>query len=260
MDNITRKEVFRALVGSHNYNLQGEGSDKDYKIFVAPSFDDLYNNEQYSKSIIGEDIDLDIHDIRKIPRLFYKSNVNFLEVLFSEEIKVDDSEINVLINQIFAMKNEVARMNLPYLYNACIGMYITKMKLLEKGTEGTKHLVDKYGYDTKQALHAFRILDFLRRYALYGFTDFKKAIWYGNGEPTKQFLMNLKNGHFALEEFRTIAQDLFEDTEAHYSELYKRQEVDEDTYNKLSEIIRNIVQLYLNKELASKNTYKQEFR
>ena len=68
------------------------------------------------------------------------------------------------------------KMNLKYLYDACIGMHYNKMKYLEKGTEGTKHLVEKYGYDTKQAVHAWRILDFLRAFADNEFTDFIKTI------------------------------------------------------------------------------------
>lgn len=35
--------VLKALVGSHNYNLNTESSDKDYKYFVLPTLDDLYN-------------------------------------------------------------------------------------------------------------------------------------------------------------------------------------------------------------------------
>ena len=39
-----RKFAFKSLVGSHNYNLNIETSDKDYKVFVFPTFDDLYFN------------------------------------------------------------------------------------------------------------------------------------------------------------------------------------------------------------------------
>ena len=54
-----RKFAFKSLVGSHNYNLNIETSDKDYKVFVFPTFDDLYFNKSYSKSCIGETEDYD---------------------------------------------------------------------------------------------------------------------------------------------------------------------------------------------------------
>lgn len=83
--------AFKALVGSHNYNLADENSDKDYKMFVLPTFEDLYKGKMYSKQIIGETEDLDVHDIRKIVNLFYKSNINFIEVLFTNELHVNDA-------------------------------------------------------------------------------------------------------------------------------------------------------------------------
>ena len=47
-----RETVFKALVGSHNYNLADKNSDKDYKVFVLPTFEDLYNGVQYSKQTV----------------------------------------------------------------------------------------------------------------------------------------------------------------------------------------------------------------
>ena len=52
-DNLinNRVPVLKALVGSHNYNLNTPESDKDYKLFVLPTFDDLYSREDYTASI-----------------------------------------------------------------------------------------------------------------------------------------------------------------------------------------------------------------
>lgn len=85
---MNRKVSFKALVGSYNYNLQTESSDKDYKVFFLPSFEGLYSGEKYSKSITSDTEDIEYHGIRKLPDMLWKSNVNFLEVLFSvEEVK-----------------------------------------------------------------------------------------------------------------------------------------------------------------------------
>lgn len=145
---MDRKFVFKALVGSHNYNLNvdeientktGERfptSDRDYKVFVLPTFEDLYKGNMY--------------DIRKLPNILYKANINFIEVLFSNEIIINDElgrEQKLMLSKIFENKDEIARMNLPRLYNSCSGMFLNKMKLLKKGTDGTQHLVDTFGYD-----------------------------------------------------------------------------------------------------------------
>lgn len=244
MDFGGRKEVFRALVGSHNYNLNTETSDKDYKLFVAPTFDDLYFNKQFSKSYIGETEDFDCHEIRKVSSLWWKANVNFLEVLFSEEA-VLGSDIsfgtNQLVQTIYKHKNEIVKMNLPYLYNACIGMHITKKKQIDKGTEGTQYLVDKFGYDTKQALHSWRILDFLRRFADTDFNDFKKAIWYEKEDSKRNFLLHLKNGEYTKAEYLEIVENTLNHVETQYKEIYTSQKPNEETNQYLLEIVKEIV-------------------
>lgn len=248
MDFGGRKVVFKALVGSHNYNLNTTESDKDYKVFLLPSFDDLYFNKLFSKSYIGETEDFDAHDIRKCSSLWYKANVNFLEVLFSEEFLVNselDDKSKILICQLYEMRNDIAKMNLKYLYDACIGMYYSKIKYLKKGTEGTKHLVEKYGYDTKQALHAWRILDFLREFADNGFSDFKSAIWYSEDNIKRKFLLDLKNGMYSLNEYRELVANTLNHVEENYRDKYRNQKLDENTNNKVLEIIKELVGINL---------------
>lgn len=248
MDFGGRKVAFKSLVGSHNYNLNTIESDKDYKVFIIPTFDDLYFNNTFSKSYIGKTEDFDVHDIRKCSSLWYKANVNFLEVLFSEEFSINhnlDNKSKLLIAELYQMKNDIAKMNLKYLYDACIGMYYNKIKYLEKGTEGTQHLVDKFGYDTKQALHAWRILDFLRRFADTGFNDFKSAIWYSEDDIKRRFLLDLKNGMYSLNEYKETVANTLNHVEGNYKDKYRSQVLDEDTNNKLLEIIKELVRINL---------------
>lgn len=249
MDFGGRKEVFMALVGSHNYNLNTLESDKDYKIFVMPSFEDLYFGNSFCKSYIGEIADYDVHDIRKCSSLWYKANVNFLEVLFSEDLKVNtnlSSNTQLLVRELYDMKHDIAKMNLRYLYDACIGMHYNKMKCLEKGTAGTQYLVDQFNFDTKQGLHAIRILDFLKRFADNNFTDFKAAIWYGDNNPGKELLLNVKTGHFSLTEYKSMAVKTLHELESNYKQLYKAQSLDETTNNRIAEIIKMIVKENIN--------------
>lgn len=61
--------------------------------------------------------------------------------------------------------------------------------------EGTQYLVDKFGYDTKQALHAYRILNFIVRFAQTDFQDFKWAMTYTKHDI--DFMLAIKNGEFS---------------------------------------------------------------
>lgn len=239
---VERKILFQALVGSHNYNLNDENSDVDYKVFTVPTFNDLYYGKQYSKSEVGIAADYDVHDVRKLTDLLWKSNINFTEVLFSSDFKINHTELDrhtvSLIHRLIGMRDYIARMNLPYLYDACRGMHYSKMKLIHKGTSGTQHLVDKFGWDTKQGLHAYRALDFLERFADNQFTSFGKAMYYN--EEDKQLLMNIKHGKMSFENFEELVDTKMDNLGEKYQPLYKV-EKDETQRRFLEEIIRLIV-------------------
>ncbi|MFW6007743.1 MAG: hypothetical protein ACOCP8_00650 [archaeon] len=236
-----RIELFRSLVGSNNYNLNTEESDKDYKLFFLPTFNDLYSNKYFKNSKIGNKLDVDAHDIRKVEKLWYKVNVNFLEVLFSENIIINknlDKKTRELLFELLNMKNDIIKMNLPYLFDACRGMFYNKMHYLEKGTSGTQHLVNKYSYDTKQALHSWRILDFLKRFKNTDFNNFKEAIWYK--EEEKERLLAIKEGKYSLKEFKNKVEKKLSST-LYIEKDYKAHKVNKKTYEKLQELIKAIV-------------------
>ena len=201
---MSRKVIFRTLVGSHNYNLNTEESDEDYKAFVMPTFEDLYNGKMFSKQVVGDEMDCEYHDIRKLPMLLSKANLNYVETLFSHKIQMSDDahpeHVNI-INDILCNKDRIAKMNLSRMYSACNGMFNQKMSMLDKGTKGTEHLVEKYGFDTKQAQHAFRIVDFIVRYHGNDFTSFGDAIRYSESSPHREFMMDIRNGKLSKEEF-----------------------------------------------------------
>jgi len=234
-----RDIVLKALVGSHNYNLATEESDRDYKVFVIPTFEDLYHNERFSKQIVKsvDGNDYDIHDIRKLKDLFFKANVNFLEVLASSEIIIPKG--NPEIEEIYSLRKEIFKMNLPHLYDACKGMYFNKMKLLPKGTEGTQHLVDAYGYDTKQALHAYRTMRVIVDFEATDFEDFEGAIKYF-GEDL-DFMMELRHGFFRQEVFENFAKHYFESEFTGLAKKYREQPVNLELKEHLEQLTMTLV-------------------
>ena len=244
MNNNERLWVFKSLVGSVNYNLHTETSDMDYKVFVIPSFDDLYFSRVYSESISTEEEDLEIHDIRKLDKMLYKSNVNFLEILFSEEIIINE-ELSVssrrCVDELFKKKELIARMNLPYLYDACIGLCKNKMLVLEKGTRNTAYLIEKYGYDTKAAMSAYRILDFIKRYKENGFNNFANAIKYTDDE--RKSIIDIKNGAYSLNDIKDMISDILNDVESNYKHVYKSNKIQEEIHIEVMGLIKEIVKL-----------------
>lgn len=116
-----------------------------------------------------------------------------------------DKDIFPEISEIIRIRNSIAKMNLPNLYNLCKGAFFSRMKNLKNGTESTKELVKKHGYDTKRALHAYRYLDLIIRFANINFNDFIYAIRYERKDE-KEFMLSIKNGNYSIDEFSKVLE------------------------------------------------------
>lgn len=189
-----RKVVLKALVGSHNYNLNTPTSDRDWKYFVLPTFDDLYTGKMFATAKQGETDDFDCHDVRQLANLLWKANIAYIEVLHSVDVGYDPA-----LKWLFENREALSTMNLPYFFNSTLGMHLEKMKTLDKGTAKTDVLVEQYGYDTKQACHALRCLFVLERVS-WGL-PMGRAIYFGDGTAMRQLLLNVKAGYYTREKF-----------------------------------------------------------
>jgi hypothetical protein len=85
------------------------------------------------------------------------------------------------------------------------------------------------------------VLDFIHRFADNNFTDFKKAIWYENDDNIKKDLINLKSGKYSKDSFEELANKYYIYTEETYKDKYCSEKPDEEIYNYLSSLIKDIV-------------------
>jgi len=208
-----REAAICSLTGSRNHRLETEDSDYDFKAFVIPTMDDMYSRNEYFKGIKGEGYEIEVHDLRKLPDLLWKSNPSFLEAIFAAE-RYMCPEMEGLF---YANRERISGMNIPYLYNSTTGMFHNKMKYLEKGTANTQHLIEMHGYDTKQAMHAHRMLCVIRWFIDHG--SFEKALIYYDpvtGSFRREFFLDIRNGKYTLDEMRNMLEKLFAETEEHY--------------------------------------------
>ncbi|MFJ8247395.1 DNA polymerase beta superfamily protein [Peribacillus asahii] len=243
---MERIELLKALTGSHNYNLATEDSDKDYKIFVAPTFEDLYKGNQYKKNIVTNVVDKDIKDIRQLPSLLYKSNLAYLELLFSDEIDVHDERLYELIR----LRDNIVKMNLPQLFKSTGGMFINRMKRIDHATEGTQHLVDKYGYNTKEAMHGFRSLYVLVRFAENNFSGMGYVL--KHTANMRRYMLGIKNGDYGSKEEAVKYITYYHDTFfAPLKEEYCNQKPNEELKEYIDYLIMEVVKDYiLNQSIA----------
>ena len=232
-----RKIALKSLTGSHNYNLHTHDSDEDFKFFVFPTFDDLYTNTMFSKSIVSDTVDATVHDVRHLLDLIWKANTNFIEVLFGAFMW--DNSISFIMDK----KESLARMNLPTFFGANMGMHTQKMDTLHKGTANTQSLIAEFGYDTKQACHALRVLLILSRYMEKG--CMADALRFGDSDPARTALVNIKAGNYSEWEFNEIVEEWFDTHLKDVREFYKNAVPDKLMYGHMKAQLKEVVKAKL---------------
>lgn len=229
-----RTLAVNALTGSHNYNLNTPSSDRDYKFFVFPNFDDLYAGRMFANSITSPNLDATCHDVRQLVELVWKANLNFIEVLFSESC-VRDSALDFA----FIERDTLATMNLYTFFKATYGMHLMKIKDLRKGTGNTTNLVEQFGYDTKQACHALRCLYVISRFMEYEYMG--KALWFKDNDPQRTVLLDVKAGKYTEGEFLDYVASWHNVWKDEAEKYYRATVPDEENYkwaqNKLKKVV-----------------------
>jgi hypothetical protein len=112
-----------------------------------------------------------------------------------------------------------------------------KERILHKNTgklgEKRKHLVEKFGYDTKYAMHTLRILNMAKEFFKTG-----KLNVFREDESERQFLISVKEGKYSLEEWFRFYFDTLD--AVHAASAYANLPEEPD-YEKINEICMNII-------------------
>lgn len=151
------------LIGSQNYRLNTNLSDKDYKAIIAPTLEDIVMNKKpISKVIEYENGQIDVKDIRIFAKCLKKMNPQYLECLFSIDYSIPDKNIERLVDKEVAEK--IAHSHESTFYAAVRGMMMQKLENLTKDTPTQESEIMKYGWCGKQLHHILRLFHFVVRY------------------------------------------------------------------------------------------------
>lgn len=153
------------LQGSQNYNLDDDESDVDTKLIVLPSFEDVVlNRKPHSYTHVMENGEhCDVKDIRLMFDCFRKQNINFVEILFTKYF-IMNPEYERFFYPVIEARERIGRYNVTAALNCMVGMCHEKRKALTHRYPTTEWKIDKYGYDSKQWQHIFRLHEFMGRY------------------------------------------------------------------------------------------------
>lgn len=250
---MQNKILLKVLVGSHNYNLDTPQSDKDYKTFVMPTFDDLYYGNILSTSTTKNNgIDEEIKDIRLLIKLIQKANPSYLEIMFSKDICVATDNFYYVWNLIYRNRENIIRYNLTNFYNATLGTMYEKAKSLRLGKcpESTTVLFDKLGYDPKQLSHFVRLKLLLQLYMDSRFSDFKNSLLIPYKEEI-DYLKKMKCGEIVLPNLKYLLEDSLEyvETMRKYFIITDRDKQKlEEIFNLIDKSIKDYIYLELKEQ------------
>jgi len=207
------RPVYICYRGSISHNLYVPPTDPDctddVDVFMVTMADvnDYVGILQFKDSrseFISGRVDLEQHDIRKFLHLCNGSNPNVIQSLHVPDhhvIFVSPEFDRIILRNRRAFGSKL-------LYHTFTGYAMNQLRKLTEGAykgymgEKRKALVDKFGYDTKNASHLIRLL------------TMAKEFFQTNGtlvvERThdRDFLLSIKRGEFTLDEVMTIAVGL----------------------------------------------------
>lgn len=233
--------------GSGNYGLDYEGSDVDTKCVLAPSLNELAESKMTSTTFVREnDEHIDFKDVRAMLETFRKSNLNFLEILYTKYYIINPIYADEW-NKLIEARDSIVSMNLPSLIKSMKGIASEKYHAMEHKYPSRMHVIEKWGYDPKQLHHLFRIEEFMNRWIdgqAFGDCLISTA---------PEWMIEVKKGKYDLETARKRGKEVMDFIQEMYEEYLKTcdSSVDTSIYTLFEEVSYNIIKTGIGKELEN---------
>lgn len=197
---------FTALYGSQNYNLDTEKSDVDTKTLIIPTFKTLcLSNKTFSKEFKLDEETVEVKDFRAMFDCFRKQNLNFLEILLTDNAVVCGrfyKEAAILKTH----ASDIAHYDENAAVKCMMGIIYRYYKHLFIPFKSRPEVFEKLGYDPKALYHMYRIMNSLCLYLAHK----KNFLSFDNS--TRNVLLDLKEGRYTLEQVKSLAENCLSQT------------------------------------------------
>lgn len=240
--------VFIGLEGSQNYHLNTQKSDIDTKLILLPSLQDIIFNKPIISTIhIRENNEhINLCDLRKYFSILRKQNLNFVEILYSPWIIINNTYWNE-VKPLFEKRDLVGFYCKTRAVQTMKGIALNKYDAMEKQTPAHEAEMKKFGYSPKELHHLIRIADFMYKYTKETYTyeeclipnDTNNLIWIKKGG------LSLAEARVTADRYRKIIVDLSDDFVASHPMEYS--EEGEKLLDSVQEaVMRKAIKLELN--------------
>ncbi|WAH36043.1 nucleotidyltransferase domain-containing protein [Alicyclobacillus dauci] len=196
------------LAGSRVYGTHSPASDVDYRGIIPAKREMLLGLESWNTQIVRHEPDIVLYTLPKFVKLALGANPNILDTLFAP----DDAIVKMT-----KVGSELREMRRSFLskrvYTTFTGYAHAQMQKLRNpgGHHGVhRDLIDKWGYDTKNAMHLVR----LYRMGYEALTDGVIRV----GRPDAEELLEIRNGAWSLQQVEQFAEEMNRKCEAALAE------------------------------------------
>ena len=248
------------LQGSQNYGLDYEGSDIDTKCITTPTFKQiaLARKPLSTTHVRANDEHIDMKDIRLYVQTFRKQNLNFLEILYTpyyvfpnhNPTKFSKGLYENEWNRLIERREDITHYDPVRSVKSMMGIASEKYYAMEHHYPARMAWIEKYGYDPKQLHHLLRVSEYLDRY-LAGES-------YGDCLVSKQaeYLLDVKKGHFELEEARDIANTTYADIHEKcdkFIDKHKKDSINSEVDDLLDDVAYNIMEISVKQDFSKED-------
>ena len=240
------------LQGSQNYGIADLDSDIDSKMLILPTLKDLvlnYKAISHTLEMPDNKEHIDIKDTREYFKIFRKSNINFVEILFTDWYLTNPMYTDLWL-ELRRFREELARIN-PYAAISCMkGMASEKLHALCHEYPSRMEYINKFGYDPKQLSHLIRIKYFIVEYVKG--EEYKNCI-YPKDEEFRRYLLDVKrNGVGSALKAKELAEITFEDIcqVANTWRNYYKNENDSFADQKLNDVLYELMERNIKNQLT----------
>lgn len=204
---IEKRTILLAPTGSYAYGTNTDESDQDYKGICIPpidfylglnSFNEYNNSGGKNFKNTKDDVDISIIHINKFVKDAMKGVPNNIEILFvrkEDYLKVTPLGQKLIDHRYLFLSKQIKNKFGGYAYSQ-----LMKLKQNKSNGSARQELVEKFGYDTKFAMHSVRLLTSAIEILETG--DFSTY------RPNRKELLEIRNGRYGFEEIVEMIEEL----------------------------------------------------
>jgi uncharacterized protein len=176
-------------------------------VYVAPL--DHYiglNQIPETKEFWVDNLDCVFYEVRKFVSMLLTFNPNVITYIWTkEEFIISETK------EFKQYRNKPSMFNSKRVYKTFCGYATGQMHRMEHAKYNDlgakrKQLVDKFGYDVKNAAHLIRLLNMSNEFLKTGFLNTFRMV-------DRDLLIKIKTGHYSLVQVKEMADELFKENE-----------------------------------------------